>query len=156
VPGDLTGFDFCWSACAVEHVGDLERSKHFVLDMVKCLKPGGIGVHTTEFNVFSDEATEVAGDTVVWRRVDLLQVQEDLRRQCHRMAELDLTSGHMPGDSYVDEQPYKGIPHLKLRLPCGFVSTSVGMIVERDGWLRRSLWERVTGVLGRRLLGRAA
>lgn len=149
VPDDLTGFDFCWSACAVEHVGDLERSKQFVLDMVKCLKSGGVGVHTTEFNVFSEEATAVDGDTVVWRRVDLLQVQEDLRRRCHRMAELDLESGHLPGDCYVDEPPYKELPHLKLRLPSGFVSTSVGMIVERDGWLRRSLWERVADGVGR-------
>lgn len=152
VPPDLAGFDFCWSTCAVEHVGSLDRSKRFILDMVQTLRPGGVGVHTTEFNVEHDTETLLDGPTVIWRACDLREVGEQLRRGCHRLADLDLSPGDGPADRVVDEPPYRWDPHLKLRLN-KYVTTSVGLIVERDGWRRRGVWERALS-RGRKLLGR--
>ena len=49
---DLSGHDFAWSACCFEHLGSLRRGIDFVIASTeRCLKPGGIGVHTTEFNL---------------------------------------------------------------------------------------------------------
>lgn len=132
VPDDLRGFDFLWSACAIEHVGSLELSKQAVLNMMRCLKPGGVAVHTTEFNVLSNTDTIEKGWTVAWRRKDLQEVAEKLHQAGHRMEVLDLSPGHGFADHVIDEPPYKGNIHLKLRLE-GVVSTSTGLIIEAGG-----------------------
>ena len=43
IPGDLTGFDFCWSACALEHLGTIEHGLTFIERSLDCLAPGGVG-----------------------------------------------------------------------------------------------------------------
>lgn len=128
VPDDLKGFDFLWSSCAIEHVGSLELSKRAVLNMMKCLKPGGVAVHTTEYNVLSDGATVTEGNSIIWRRRDLVELGESLRAAGHTLAPLELESGNLFADYYVDEQPYKSHPHLKLRL-FEYVATSVGIVI---------------------------
>ncbi len=130
IPDDLTGFDFLWSSCAVEHVGSLELSKQAVMNMMRCLKPGGVAVHTTEFNVLSDIGTVETGWAVLWRRRDLEELSARARAAGHRMAELDLESGTAFPDLYVDERPYKQMPHLKLRSDGNYIATSVGIIIE--------------------------
>ena len=35
-------FDFVWSACAFEHLGSILNGLEFVVNSVKCLKPGGV------------------------------------------------------------------------------------------------------------------
>lgn len=74
IPDDIGEFDFCWSSCAIEHVGSLEKSKSFLKNMLKTLKPGGIAVHTTEFNLSSNEDTITEGDNVIFRKI-LLRLQ---------------------------------------------------------------------------------
>lgn len=133
VPDDLTGFDFLWSSCAVEHVGSLDLSKRAVANMMKCLKPGGVAIHTTEFNVLSNEGTVETGWAVLWRQRDLEELAAGLRTASHRMAELDLTFGTTMPDVYVDEHPYKQHPHLKLRSEGNYIATSVGVIIEAGG-----------------------
>lgn len=63
---DLSGFDrgaydFIWSSCAMEHTGSLESGLRFVRDSMDLLKPGGVAVHTTEFNLSSLTSTVEAG-----------------------------------------------------------------------------------------------
>jgi 2-polyprenyl-3-methyl-5-hydroxy-6-metoxy-1,4-benzoquinol methylase len=48
VTNDLTGFDFVWSSCSLEHLGTLKRGTDFIWRSLECLRPGGIAVHTTE------------------------------------------------------------------------------------------------------------
>lgn len=53
IPARLNNsFDFCWSSCALEHLGNIENGIKFVINSLKCLKSGGVAVHTTEYNVF--------------------------------------------------------------------------------------------------------
>ncbi len=61
VPDDLAGYDFCWSACALEHLGSLDNGIKFIRRSLACLAPGGVAVHTTEFNTSSDEDTLLRG-----------------------------------------------------------------------------------------------
>mgnify|MGYP005869253905 CR=1 FL=1 len=53
IPEDLKRgrFDFLWSVCSLEHLGSLERGEDFVVEAMRCLRPGGVAVHTTEFNL---------------------------------------------------------------------------------------------------------
>lgn len=57
VPDEFKGFDFVWSACAFEHLGSLRHGMEFVKNSIKCLKPGGVAIHTTEFNLSSNKGT---------------------------------------------------------------------------------------------------
>jgi hypothetical protein len=128
IPDDLTGFDFCWSACSLEHLGSLEAGARFVEASLATLAPGGIAVHTTEFNVGSDGETIASGPTVLYRRQDILSLTARLERAGHQVAALDLDSGEGVLDQYVDVPPYSQEPHL--RVSCGkFATTSLALVI---------------------------
>jgi hypothetical protein len=131
IPDDLMDFDFCWSACALEHLGSIEQGLQFVERSIECLKPGGWAVHTTEFNVSSNEDTVTEGGTVLFRRRDLLTLEQRLTAKGHRVAPFDFNPGTAPLDRYIDVPPYRSEPHLKLALE-GYASTSIGIIVQRS------------------------
>jgi methyltransferase family protein/uncharacterized protein DUF4214 len=130
IPTDLCEFDFLWSSCALEHLGGLEYGLEFVLNAMDCLKPGGVAVHTTEFNCDSDDSTVETGNSVVYRRRDLMRLAERLTARGHAIEPFDFDLGDTEADRYVDEPPYAGRTHLKLRLG-GFASTSFGLIIRK-------------------------
>ncbi|MCU1498643.1 MAG: hypothetical protein JWM47_2596, partial [Acidimicrobiales bacterium] len=111
---DLIDFDFCWSACALEHLGSLEAGMDFVARSMETLRPGGIAVHTTELNVGSDEDTIESGPTVLYRRRDLGALVERLEAAGHQVATLHLAEGTGAMDTYVDVPPYVPEPHIRL------------------------------------------
>ena len=52
IPPNLSGYDFCWSSCSLEHLGTLSAGIDFVVQCVEgTLRPGGIACHTTELNL---------------------------------------------------------------------------------------------------------
>ena len=51
LPGDLGIFDFVWSSCSLEHLGTIALGEDFIIQSLQYLKPGGVSVHTTEYNV---------------------------------------------------------------------------------------------------------
>lgn len=130
IPADLTDFDFCWSACALEHLGSIEQGLAFIERSIACLRPGGWAVHTTEFNLGSDDDTVDHRETVLFRKRDLLALAERLTAQGHRVAPFDFDPGQGPIDRYIDLPPYRDHPHLKMAL-MGYSVTSVGIIVQR-------------------------
>lgn len=130
IPADLVDFDFCWSACALEHLGSIENGLDFIINSVACLKPGGWAVHTTEFNVSSNTETVDDMPTVLFRRRDLEGLAERLSAAGHRAAVFDFEPGVKPMDVYVDVPPYRAEPHLVAAL-MGFATTSIGVIVQR-------------------------
>lgn len=132
IPSDLTGFDFCWSACALEHLGSIAAGLDFIEASLATLRPGGIAVHTTELNLTSDEATVDHQGTVLFRARDLRGLADRLTAAGHHVAPLDLTPGDAPLDRYLDLPPFRSEPHLRLALE-GFETTSVGLIVTRGG-----------------------
>lgn len=125
---DLGRFDFIWSACALEHLGTLEQGEHFIFQALRYLRPGGVAVHTTEFNVSSNSTTVMAGHSNIFRRRDLERIGADLRWMGYGV-DLDFADGDLPGDGVVDPFPYTGEVHLKLLLG-GYVATSFGLIIE--------------------------
>jgi SAM-dependent methyltransferase len=129
VPDDLTGYDFCWSACALEHLGSIEKGLAFIERSIRCLKPGGIAVHTTEFNLDSDDETVEDGLTVIFRKRDLVELMRRVTAAGCVMAPLDLEPGRGEIDRYIDLPPYRADPHLTLSL-WGYKTTSVGVIIQ--------------------------
>ncbi len=132
IPDDLTQFDFCWSACALEHLGSIEHGLAFIRRSVECLKPGGVAVHTTELNLSSNDATLDNAGTVLFRRRDMERVALELTRAGHRVLPLKYDQGDQPPDQHVDVPPFGANQHLKLAI-AQYVSTSFGIAVIRDG-----------------------
>jgi hypothetical protein len=105
IPSDLVGFDFLWSACAFEHLGSIEAGLTFVERAMRCLAPGGIAVHTTEFNLDSDVDTVVTGDTVVYRASDFAELAHRLATHGHTMAPLVIGERAGVFDYLIDTRP---------------------------------------------------
>jgi SAM-dependent methyltransferase len=129
LPVDLIDFDFTWSSCAFEHLGSIARGQRFILQQMDCLKPGGIAVHSTEFNVFSHYPTIGWGETVLFRRNDIEWLADRLQHDGHHIV-VDFSTGSSQTDRYVDVPPFSG-PHLKLQVG-SFVSTSLALIIEKS------------------------
>ncbi len=128
LPDDLGTFDFIWSSCSLEHLGSLQLGEKFIYESLKYLRPGGVAVHTTEFNVQSNFFTVKKGGSVIYRQRDFKKIAKKLRKQGYKI-DLDFTEGKMPYDAIVDEPPYTGEVHLKLLLD-KYVATSFGLIIE--------------------------
>lgn len=128
---EFSGFDFAWSSCCFEHLGSLEAGMAFVVDSVeKCLRVGGIAVHTTELNLSSDEQTLAEGGTVLYRHKDIVELVERLRTRGHDVQPFLQAPDNHVLDFHVDAPPYSKEPHLKIQLG-GYVTTSVGIVVRR-------------------------
>lgn len=125
----LNGFDFCWSAGALEHLGSIEAGLSFIRDSVNCLTFGGLAVHTTAFNVSSNVDTIDHSGKVLLRRQDLEKVAVDLVSRGHYVAQFNYDPGNKPLDAMVDTPPYSG-GHLKVRVE-DYVATAFGIIVRR-------------------------
>lgn len=129
IPDDLGRVDFLWSACAFEHLGDLRAGMDFVSRSFDLLEPGGVAVHTTEFNLDSDWTTIGVGSDAVYRRCDLEEIARGVRAKGGRVR-LDFREGNLPADLHVDQPPFKQDIHLRLEL-FGYRCTSFGLILER-------------------------
>src|SRR5262245_25950653 len=151
LPADLTGFDFVWSCCAFEHLGSLRRGKRFIRRMSRCLKPGGLAVHTTEFNVSSNTQTVETGGAVIFRRRDFDELGTVLRQAGHDMDAIDYNTGDGPADRHVDLPPYPQEIHLKLEL-FGYVSTSIGVVIRigRDNGIGLGAFDDIAAASSRR------
>lgn len=132
IPSDLRGFDFTWSSCALEHLGSIVAGVRFIERSLDCLRPGGVAVHTTEFNLSSDDRTLDHAATVLFRRRDIAGLARRLVAIGHDVAPIKLDAGDQPLDRYVDLPPYDADTHLKLELE-QFVTTSFGIVIRKRG-----------------------
>jgi len=140
IPDDLTDFDFCWSICALEHLGSIERGLAFIENSLKTLRPGGLSVHTTEFNIREEGGTVDNWPTVAFQRRHMERITARLRAQGHKVAPFDYSLGDGPLDRFVDLPPFShdlpehinkwlGDPaHIKLAMD-GLVVTCIGIAV---------------------------
>lgn len=144
IPPDLTDYDFCWSVCAIEHLGSIAQGLAFVEHSLQTVRPGGLSIHTTEFNFANDRETIDNWPTVLFQRQHFQMLADRLAAKGHVVAPLDFDVGHLPLDRFIDVPPYQydwtdavrqawerdGTPHIKLAID-GFASTCFGLIVQR-------------------------
>ena len=130
IPDDLRDFDFNWSSCSFEHLGTIEKGLAFLRNQLNTLKPGGWAVHTTEYNISSNDKTQDNNDTVIFRQKDIDRIVLELRNEGHYVEPLDYSLGGMPADFAVDVSPHTQDTHLKLQVG-EFVVSSLGLIFRR-------------------------
>lgn len=121
-------FDFIWSSCSIEHLGSLRNGIDFVLNSLSYLKPGGVAVHTTEFNVSSNDGTLDSDSVVLYRKKDIENLALILKNHNCKV-ELDFSLGKKERDFEVSLPPFLE-PHLRLNLN-GYEATSFGLIIEK-------------------------
>jgi len=139
IPRDLDGqFDFCWSVCALEHLGSIAKGLAFVENSLRTLKPGGVAVHTTEFNLASGPTLD-DWETVLFQRPHLEGLARRLSARGHKVAPFDFSTGEGVLDGFIDVPPWgptwlcskeEQSAQLKLCI-AGFASTSVGTIIRK-------------------------
>lgn len=147
IPDFKEQYDFCWSICAMEHLGSIQRGLDFVENSLKCLKPGGIAVHTTEFNFLSQDKTVENSSLVLFLRQNFIDLFTKLRQNGHAVLGPDFEVGDKPLDNFIDIPPYQfgtggwfnfnlwgkanQAAHLKITVG-GFPSTCYGMIIKKS------------------------
>lgn len=129
IPDDLGLHDFIWSSCALEHLGSLQHGIDFVLNANKCLKAGGVAVHTTELNVTGDEETFESVGLSLYRKKDILRLKERVEKQGNVFSPVNFNLGVGELDTYVDLPPYNRNKHLRLMVEEKYVTTSIGFII---------------------------
>jgi hypothetical protein len=144
ISDDLRDFDFCWSICALEHLGSIATGQDFIRASLKCLKPGGIAIHTLEYNCLSEGDTVDNAGTVLFQRKHLEDLADLLKADGHSMAPLNFDLGAGIMDRFVDVPPFvmdvppsycnfiaQDMQHLKLASD-GFIVTCFGIIIRKD------------------------
>jgi SAM-dependent methyltransferase len=129
IPLDLDGYDFVWSSCAFEHLGSLRHGIDFVLNANRCLAPGGVAVHTTEFNLKDDDETLETPGLSLYRKKDILELQSLIEGQGSIVLPINFFSGEEELDKYVDLPPYSRDKHLKLMIEEKYVVTSIALVI---------------------------
>lgn len=129
IPDNINDFDFCWSSCAFEHLGTVEKGRQFIHNTLKLLKPGGISVHTTEYNISSEESFDDVPYQAIYGKNFFDKLQEEITAAGHSFSPLDLRLGNHPDDDYVAPAGKHDV-HMKLMLS-GNVSTSIGIIITK-------------------------
>ena len=142
IPDDLTGYDFCWSVCALEHLGTIEKGLTFIERSLETIKPGGISVHTTEFNI-EDGPTIDNWPSVLFQRRHFVDLAERLEARGHKVAEMDFNPGDKILDRFIDLPPWshdansrelaawvREPSHLKVGTD-GFIATCAGIIITK-------------------------
>lgn len=112
-------FHFVWSSSSFEHLGSLVHGRAFWHRMKRCLRWGGVAVHTTEYNLSSDDQTIAEGPVVAFRKQDLVDMVPDM----------DFTVGDLGQTAETEAE--KLLPHLKLKLG-EYEITSAGLIYEKE------------------------
>lgn len=131
IPAELENFDFCWSACCLEHLGSIRHGLDFIHNSLRTLRPGGVAVHTTEFNLGSNDGTVELPELCLFRKRDIEQVIHELTTAGHQVEPLNLWPGVLPVDEHVDLPPYAPV-HLKLSI-LDHTTTSIGLLITKAG-----------------------
>ena len=146
IPDDLAGqYDFTWSVCAMEHLGSIAEGSRFVVEAMKVLKPGGLAVHTTEYNYADPNQTIDNWETVLFQGHHFENIRDQLHKAGHQTKDLILEAGEQVLDQFIDLPPFadkrgwltygsarEGDAQACLKITVeGIAATCFGLIAER-------------------------
>lgn len=129
IPSTIRSYDFTWSSCSLEHLGSIENGLRFIENSLKTLKPGGVAVHTTEYNLSSNNETLESGGTVIFRKKDIELLVKRLTEDGHEVY-VNYNPGSGVLDAHIDIPPYNDNKHIILQLS-DYVTTSLGLIIRK-------------------------
>lgn len=132
MPGDLGFYDLVWSSCVIEHLGTPDAGLAFVRRSLDLLRPGGVAVHTTEFDLTPGSETADYGHCAVYRRHDLEELCRAVVAAGFQMIINPYVAFEHPADRYVAPPLSVGDEkfHLKLAL-YDSITTSFAIVVRR-------------------------
>jgi hypothetical protein len=118
-------------------VGSIAKGLSFLENSLLTLKPGGVSVHTMEFNIHDGDTID-NWPTVLFQKRHLLDLAERLKNRGFSVYDFDFDTGQGILDGFVDLPPFfeqqyplqNSHAHLKLSID-GFVCTSFGFIVKK-------------------------
>jgi hypothetical protein len=125
-PGE---FDFCWSRGVPGVLGEAAAALDFMQASLAPLRPGGLAVHTVEFNLTSNRTTWEQPDNVLLRRRDIEALAGRLAADGHMLLPLNTHPGQEPEDEKV-RGTLGGAPGLRQRVGM-MVSTSFGLAIRK-------------------------
>lgn len=128
---DLVDFDFLWSTGSLEHIGGYDRGLKFVENAMRCLKPGGIAVHTTEFTLTSETVGFDMPELSFYSRKDIETLAKRLLEAGHLIV-LNFRRGNTVADNHVDTPPFNPGRTLCAHFS-NHVITSIGLIIQKGG-----------------------
>jgi hypothetical protein len=96
---------------------------------MKCLNPGGIAIHTTEYNLSSDNQTLDNSPVVLYRKSDIDWIVQAIKDAGLSM-EIDYTVGQGAIEKYMDAPSYTSDTYLRL-IVGNYVTTSIGLIIQK-------------------------
>jgi 2-polyprenyl-3-methyl-5-hydroxy-6-metoxy-1,4-benzoquinol methylase len=134
IPQDLHGqFDILYSAGSLEHIGGLEHSLQFICKAMKCLRPGGLALHTTEFT--HGKVTIDTPGLCAFQEKHFAELGERLKAQGDYLYSMDFSRGTDWEDkTIVKPSNVNSLPHLSLLVSSnrGIVITSVVFAIRRN------------------------
>lgn len=146
IPDELSNrYDYCWSVCALEHLGSIANGLEFIKNSLKVLKPGGVAVHTTEYNYTNEPETLDHWNTVLFKREHFENLRHELAVKGYDVIEFDFDAGNGVLDRFIDIPPYgfgegwlsketwgdaNQNAHLKLSVD-GFPCTCIGIMIRK-------------------------
>jgi SAM-dependent methyltransferase len=131
IPTELhDSYDFLWSNCALGHLGSIPNGLRFIEESLKCLKPGGTAVHTTELNILSNQETVTGGDTVIFRIRDMYELSLKLLEAGYIMRPFTLKLGNTDRDKRISFRPQFGNDYSKIQV-MGHLATQIVLIISK-------------------------
>ena len=131
IPHNLfSKYDFVWSNCALGHLGSIPAGLEFIESSLKCLKPGGWAVHTTELNILSNSSTIDSGSTVLFRLKDIYKLLDKLTTMGYECSNFKLTPGNSQADRRISMRPQFGNDYSKIQV-MGFLATQIVLIIHK-------------------------
>ena len=104
----MNEYNFIWSSCALEHLGSLQNGFNYIINSLKCLKKGGIAVHTTEYNFKSNDNTLETSGCVSYRKKDIEWLISEIEKLGYYIEPINFNRNDNIVNNYIDPFPYIG------------------------------------------------
>ena len=87
IPPELVNFDFVWSARANERLYSVAAAGQFVEDVMACLRPGGLAVHTMSYDLSPSGRSIPSSDRILLQQGDVERLALVLVSRGHEVAQ---------------------------------------------------------------------
>jgi hypothetical protein len=119
LPEDLVNFDFIWSAHANERLYSVAAATQFVEEVMQCLRPGGLAVHTFSYDLRPGGGSVESTERVLLNQGDVERIALLLVSRGHEVAQFKISAADpilAPANHGVDRRSMVGLIARKARL----------------------------------------
>jgi hypothetical protein len=109
IPEDLINFDFAWSARANEQLYSVAGAVQFIQDVMACLRPGGLAVHTLSYELVPSGRSVPSTDRILLQQGDVERIALALVSRGHEVAQFKFQANDLivaaDGISRLSDKP---------------------------------------------------